>query len=768
MRMVDFRIALMSLATLITFWGMADFTGAQVVPGRYIVVVEPDANPAAVAMDHLLFPGRLYWTALNGFAGQMPEWIVAELEKDDRVLHVEPDRIVHAVGQTLPTGVDRIDVDQNATAKIDGVNDLMDVDIAIIDTGIDKDHPDLNVAGGRRFYTIATGPPWNRGSFEDDNYDDDNGHGSHVAGTAAAIDNGIGVVGVAPGAALWGIKVLDASGSGYLSDVIAGIDWVTDNAGTIEVVNMSLAWQGNSSAARTAIQNSVGAGVVYVVAAGNDSMDVYGADGTFGTNDDIEPASYPEVATISAMADSDGQPGGTGGSTSYGADDSFASFSNYSNSVVAGNPVTSTGAAIDLLLPGVDIYSTYKDGGYATGSGTSMSSPHAAGLAALYIAANSRATKADEVYAIRQALIDGGVAQDSAQGLAVLNDPDSNWENLGWAGPLDVHDVAVTAISAASPVVQGDTATIDVTVANQGSYAETFDVLLMDDTDDVSIGSESVTLAAGASTTVNFSWDTTGATIGDHTLTATAGPVTGETDTADNSKSASVTVESPLTDIAITAVDAPSSEVQGDLVDVNVTVKNVGNQDIASDINVTLTDDTDGATIGTQTISGGLAAGASTTLTYSWDTGIASIGDHTLTASHDFTDDNASNDSKSTTVTVTEAGATMHVCDLDGAKNVKGKSGRWEVLVTVTVHDQSHNSVANATVTGEWSGAMTGTVSGATGSDGTVTFSTGNMSAGTSVTFTVANVSHDTLTYDALSNHDLDGDTNGTTITVSK
>jgi subtilisin family serine protease len=112
-----------------------------------------------------------------------------------------------------------------------------------------------------------------------------------------------------------------------------------------------------------------------VAAAGNDAQDVYGNDGTFGTNDDFSPAAYPEVATISAFGDSDGQPGGRGPDTSYSADDAFASFSNYSQSVVSGHPVDSPGAAIDLLCPGVDIYSANKNGGYTTFSGTSMAGP---------------------------------------------------------------------------------------------------------------------------------------------------------------------------------------------------------------------------------------------------------------------------------------------------------------------------------------------------------------------------------------------------------
>ncbi|MGA1874482.1 MAG: S8 family serine peptidase [bacterium] len=410
------------------------------VPGRYIVVLEDNvSNPHEAANEmarmHGLKKGHVYQHALKGFSAAIPDQKVDRLRNDPRIKYIERDITCHAVGQTLPTGVDRIDAEQNATANINGVDEDFDVDIAIIDTGIDTDHPDLDVRGGIHYYTVITGAPWARGTFVDDNYDDDNGHGSHVAGTAAAIDNGVGVVGVAPGARLWAVKVLNSSGSGYMSDIIAGVDWVTLHAEVIEVANMSLGGQGRLDSLRTAIQNSVSAGIVYVVAAGNDGQDVYGPDGTFGTNDDFIPAAYPEAATISAMADSDGRAGGDGGSTSYGSDDSFASFSNYSGAVVSDNPVTSPGAAIDLLLPGVDILSTYKNGEYAKGSGTSMASPHATGLAALYIAANGRANNAADVYDIRQALIDSGVAQTSAQGLAVLNDPDEiNLENIGWAG----------------------------------------------------------------------------------------------------------------------------------------------------------------------------------------------------------------------------------------------------------------------------------------------------------------------------------------------
>jgi PKD repeat protein len=132
------------------------------------------------------------------------------------------------------------------------------------------------------------------------------------------------------------------------------------------------------------------------------------------------------------------------------------------------------------------------------------------------------------------------------------------------------------------------------------------------------------------------------------------------------------------------------------------------------------------------------------------------------------TDDDGAAGTDSQEVTVSEAADTMHVGDLDGSKDLKGKSGRWEVFVTVTIHDDSHNSVANATVFGTWSGATSSSVSGTTGSDGTVTFSTGNISSGSIVIFRVENVMHDILTYDATANHDPDGDSDGTSITVSK
>src|SRR3989338_8322567 len=250
--------------------------------------------------------------------------------------------------QTIPTGINRTDGDLSSTISGDNQNSV-DVDIAIIDTGVYLTHPDLNV-----FKNISFVQGAKKGN-------DDNGHGTHVAGIAAAKDDSNGVVGVAPGARIWAVKVLDRNGSGSLSNVIKGIDYVTANAAQIDVANMSLGCQCTSAAMNTAIANSVAAGVTYVVAAGNNAMDA----STFS------PANHPDVITVSAIVDTDGKCGGLGSSTGYGADDTFASFSNF-------------GSAVDIAAPGVNIYSTWKGGSYNTISGTSMASPHVAGAAGLY------------------------------------------------------------------------------------------------------------------------------------------------------------------------------------------------------------------------------------------------------------------------------------------------------------------------------------------------------------------------------------------------
>lgn len=398
------------------------------VGDSHIVVLEDGLGEAAEIATALLAPFGIeptfvYGDALQGFAAPIPPAAVPVIAADPRVKSIEPDFVWYINPQTIPPGMDRIDADLSPTANYDGVDDPMDVDVAILDTGMSMTHPDLDIVPAPRSVSFIASEP---------TPEDGHGHGSHVGGTVGAIDNGIGVIGVAPGARLWAVKICTAGGSCPGSAIIAGINHVTSYASEVEVVNMSIGgggYCGGSNATRTAIQGSIALGVVYVVAAGNSNRDIYGSDGLLcgvenGVPNDYGPASIPEVLTVSAMYDNDG----TGGGAGPGNDDGFTGFTNYSTHVAPGNPVTSSGAAVDLAAPGQSILSTHRNNGYATMSGTSMASPHVAGGVALYIAANGRASNAAEVFAIMQAVIDAGEPQPWRPGGS--GDKDTNLENL--------------------------------------------------------------------------------------------------------------------------------------------------------------------------------------------------------------------------------------------------------------------------------------------------------------------------------------------------
>lgn len=349
--------------------------GAELVEGRYIVVLNDDVATDSTALLHRAVYGveitHVYEHALKGYAAAMSESTAQVISALPAVDWVEQDHRVYASAQPLPTGIDRIQGELSPTARINGVDERVNVDVAVIDTGIDLAHPDLNVyrAGGKNCVTSFLAP------------NDLNGHGSHVAGTIGAIDNTVGVVGVAPGARVWPIKVLTDVGTGLNSAVICGVNHVTSRAGEIEVANMSLGGGGsddnncgnsNNDAYHRAVCSSVQAGVTVVVAAGNDSVNA----------STTTPAAYDEVITVSALADFNGAPGGGGASTcTNDVDDTFANYSNF-------------GADVDLIAPGTCIRSTYMNGGYSTISGTSMASPHVAGAAALYKSVNPGATPA--------------------------------------------------------------------------------------------------------------------------------------------------------------------------------------------------------------------------------------------------------------------------------------------------------------------------------------------------------------------------------------
>jgi subtilisin len=368
---------------------------------RDVIVVfyddEPDVD--GLAAEH----GRLYGasvsqryhSALKGYAARIPQARLGDIQRDPRVAFVSEDRPVQAVAQTLPTGIDRIDAESSTHFAS---NAWSNIAVAVIDTGSGP-HGDLNIAGGKN---CSTGR----------NYSDGNGHGTHVAGTIGASNNSAGVVGVAPGIPINSVRVLNNQGSGSWSSVICGIDWVTANAASlnIKVANMSLGGGGsddgncgkdNNDALHKAICGSVAAGVTFVVAAGNDSSDLAG----------FVPAAYNEVLAVTAVADFNGQPGaGAAATCRSDADETAADFSNFAGSADAGHTIAA---------PGVCINSTWKGGGYNTISGTSMASPHVAGLAGLCIGRGNCTGTPSVIDKLRQ---DASV-QPSAYGFA--GDPNS-------------------------------------------------------------------------------------------------------------------------------------------------------------------------------------------------------------------------------------------------------------------------------------------------------------------------------------------------------
>ena len=363
-RTILITVALSLLMSTTLLYAAPPEKAARIIPSHYIVVFKENVDTDKAAGKFLNRFSALevhfrYRHALRGMAVKMPDHLVAKVAADPSVAYIEPDVVVTLDAQTLPTGINRINADLDATANIDGVDDRVDVDIAILDTGIDLDHPDLNVFSFAycqvqgRFYTCAD---------DDVGANDVNSHGTHVAGIAAALDNNSGVVGVAPGARLWAVKVLEDDGSGTLSQIIAGVDYVAQHAADIEVANMSLTGDGDFQSLTDAIDGAVTAGVVFALAAGNDHKDV----------SLVFPAGHPNAITVSAFEDYDGIPGGLSGNA---GDDTFANFSNY-------------GSGVDIMAPGVAIRSTVPGGGLGNKSGTSMASPHVAGAAALYMSNN--------------------------------------------------------------------------------------------------------------------------------------------------------------------------------------------------------------------------------------------------------------------------------------------------------------------------------------------------------------------------------------------
>lgn len=559
----------------------------------------------------------------------------------------------------------------------------------------------------------------------DSHPNDDEGHGTHVTGTIAqTTNNNLGTAGIAYNCSIMPVKVLNSSGSGTYADIADGIYFATDNGAS--VINLSLGGSIPSTALEQAVAYAYNHGVTIVCAAGNEYQ---------SGNLPLYPAAY-DAYCIAV------------GATRY--DETRAYYSN-------------TGSYVDIAAPGGDLsvdqnHDGYGDGilqqtfgrspldfGYYFYSGTSMASPHVAAVAALLI--SNGVIGPDNV----RLALESTARDKGSPGW----DPEYGWGLLDAAAALAFtaspeHDVAINAIDAPSVALQGDIAAVDIVAANAGDFDEAVTIRLEDLTDSSLIGSETVNIVAGGTASLQFDWDTGEASIGSHSLEATAEPVSGETNTDNNSRQAAVIVQALIHDVAIAAMDAPSTAVVGNDVSVDVTAANEGS--VSETVSVSLTDSTSSVLIGTQQAL--LAPGDTQVLNFSWDTAGAAPGDHVLSAVAESVSGEIDVADNSATINVMLSQLpALHVQEIQ-----MSALGKWffkAAQAEVSILDETGSMVSGAVVTGEWTfnGAYLGTTSAKTNRSGWAVLRSPilRVREGT-FTFTVTDVVKAGLLYDPESN----------------
>ncbi len=549
--------AVAGLALMLTFVLAGGVVAAKVGgggPARLIVTFDGPAVSQA-AKDYVEDKGGQVLNTFDivpGMVVLLPSDQVQGLRGIKGVREVGPDGRVYAIDAELDDswGVKRI-----GAGTVHGYNLGSGIKLGIIDSGIDYTHTDLNdnYAGGHDFVNDDA-DPW-----------DDNGHGTHVAGIAAAEDNDIGVVGVAPGASIHALKVLDAGGGGYWSNIIRALEWSVNNG--IQVANMSFGAGRDAPGVHDAFRAAYKAGIVLVASAGN-SGNPKGKGNSIGY-----PARYEEVIAVGATDQSDTR----------------ASFS-------------STGDQLELAAPGVDINSTLLGGSYGEKSGTSMASPHVAGTAALVIASGV-VSDTDGVYGIANEVRDrmnatafdlGDAGKDSQYGYGLVDA-----DEAAPSGPVnDPPTVSITSPADGSTFDSGATILFEGTASDSEDGDLTASLVWTSDIDGA--------IGTGASFSTTLS-------DGSHTITASVTDSGGKT----GSDSISITVGTPTepTAVSVTSIDYTTEGGRNSDKHLNITIALVDDLDnpvAGASVSIRLDNTTTG-----QSWTGAATTGTDGTVTFS-------------------------------------------------------------------------------------------------------------------------------------------------------
>ena len=677
---------------------------------------------------------------IDAVAATLPRGQLKRLAADNGVRRVELDRTLTAFDHAADTGdheyenawgVEHIGTPAVHAAGIRGAG----VKVAIIDTGIDYIHDDPdndpyvvdpeflgNYAGG---YDFANG--------DADPYDD-NGHGTHVAGILAAEKNGYLVAGVAPDVDLYALKILDANGEGDVSNLILALQWALDN--DIDVVNMSLGTHEVSPALASAVSNASAQGLLMVAASGN--VNPLSWEELFFGCPVAYPGAYPEVLST----------------TFTNGNDALTGFS-------------CTGPEVDVAAPGDQIFSTVPIGscmfctpqGYSAQSGTSMASPHLAGTVALLLSAGIPDTGAPGLFDD----VKGRICATADDGFGVNSTPipttDPRYPNYFGCGVINA-DGAVLGLT--PPGNRPPVATDDSATTPEGT-AVAIPVLANDtdpDGDDVFVTAVGVPSngSAGlnaAGTAIDYTPDPgfSGSDSFEYTISDGAGG----TDTANVA-------------VTITAVDDPPTALAASASTTSpipVTIGLSGTDPDTCELSFQVIDLPDHGGVGSLTnvaCTPGSPNADAATLVYTPTAGYSGPDAFTYRVL------DGTSASAPATVSITVAAAPgptpIHVGDLDGSATRKGRN--WTAAVTIRIEDGDHAPVAGAVVTGSWSAGASGNASCTTGASGTCTVQKAklSMTSVAGVTFTVTGATLAGRTYQAAANHDPDGDSTGTSITV--